>query len=703
MSEHFWDSIKNLESANEADVETLLVMPLLEALGHPRTCIASKQKVLFREGRKNQPGRKPEADFVVYAERPFARATSLLVVETKNTSERLDAGREQGESYAQNLRAPILVMTNGRRFEIWQVQVTTESVRMLDCEVSELAARRGEVESLLSREAIKAHCATIEYKRFDVLAHDLGTYERAEYDRLEPLARSAIPRSLLDVATESRTDVIDLLGERRRGAVVLAPSGYGKTTLAAFLVREGMERRWETSCDVLPVSLFLPDLALGSVGLEEFFTARIAIHRPGFSLAAFRDKARDQGLLVVADAFERVVPERRRGIESALRIFLRDYPKVRLFVTSRSQVAPKDLALPVLHLTRYTVDDLQELAASRSASHHGATHAFDRAPEHVYRMAEIPLLADLLLDRYERERRHTTRIVSLYEAWLDRILAASSPVARAPDQALLESIAGETVSGPITMARAIDLVDSRFDPRETLGRLVEADAISVRGTTVELHHEALADFMRARNFWNATPSTRRADLTRVVFEPSSQFAMLLVATAPTAEERDEAWQAVARSDIRLAVRSLRFAAGDETLGTVDPAGARRLLGDIRQTIETQVTSHFDPIAGLLREEIAGVPVEVLGIEGTASSDGVNYSFFEAGGADEPVMLVEPGGLVRRTGCTAMPCSTSGMGWMQVASSVPHAFVKRWTYSSGRGVFAEVGSGRRNGCSDVFAT
>jgi type I site-specific restriction endonuclease len=179
----FWSSVGSTTYANEADVETRLVLPLLDELGYERQNVGSKVPVLFQEGRASRPGRKPEADFVVYAEEPHGRATSLLVVETKHPNEPLDGGRDQAESYAQNLRAPLFLMTNGRHLQIWQSHITTESRCLLECAVQDIPNVRAQVESLLTKAAAKALCGTIEYKRFDVLADDTTVYERSEFER----------------------------------------------------------------------------------------------------------------------------------------------------------------------------------------------------------------------------------------------------------------------------------------------------------------------------------------------------------------------------------------------------------------------------------------------------------------------------------------------------------------------------------------
>lgn len=638
MSASFWDRVEAVADSREANVETWLVVPLLEALGHDLSCIDAKVPVEFQQGRQKRRGRKPEADFVVYAERPFSRTNSLIVVEVKRSDETLDDGKEQGESYAQSLRAPILMVTNGLRFQLWQMQTTAESARVLDCDVADLAARRGEIEAILSREAIKEYSSKIYYKHFDILARDLGVYERAQYERALPETRNSLIRTLRESDGKRNIDPFSLVFSENRGAVIVGPSGYGKTTLAGFFLRECLERRWEDMAAALPIGVFLPDVVLSGRTFEEFFVDRIASYKPGFALSTLHKIAREQGLLVIADGFERVAPERRAYVEGALRTLLADYPLTRLIVMSRAQVAPSGLDLPVFHLSGFDIQELRELARLRSIVHPEVAHVFAGAPDQIYRIGEVPLLADLIIDRYARERKYVADIPSLYEEWLNRILSASRPFERALDRQLLEDIAIATSAGPITLGRAIELCRSHPNPERTLNSLVEADALSVHGTSVELQHEGLADYLRALRFWNGGQDYRK-ELSLVPLDISSQFPFLLVATAPTADARGETWLAIVRANMHLAVRTLHFAAGDETFGSDAEGDAKRLLADIQSTIETLVTVHLQPIGDLIRKEIAGIDIERLGIRGNMNGDFIAYSFFEAQDKADALELV----------------------------------------------------------------
>jgi hypothetical protein len=105
---------------------------------------------------------------------------------------------------------------------------------------------------------------------------------------------------------------------------------------------------------------------------------------------------------------------------------------------------------------------------------------------------------------------------------------------------------------------------------------------------VELRHEGLADYLRALVFWKNPSFSRGAALAQLKFDPSSQFATLLVATARAADDRGDAWQAIAKADVQLAIRALHLLVGEAVIEPRKPA--LRILDDIRLTIDTLVAA-----------------------------------------------------------------------------------------------------------------
>lgn len=136
----FWDHVPSTaDMRGEANLERLLILPLLSALGYDANDIDSKYPVEFQKGLL---GRKPEADIVCFWGPLHNRDTSLVVVEAKKTGKALPDAKKQGESYAANLRAPLLLLTNGEVLEIWQLQTTQESVHLIKARTDDGRKRR---------------------------------------------------------------------------------------------------------------------------------------------------------------------------------------------------------------------------------------------------------------------------------------------------------------------------------------------------------------------------------------------------------------------------------------------------------------------------------------------------------------------------------------------------------------------------------
>jgi hypothetical protein len=242
----FWNDVPSGPFANEADVEIRLVLPLLHALGYEDSDIHPKYPVVFQEGRR---GRKPEADFVVFYGPLHNKDQSLIVVEAKEPNEPLTNGKAQGESYAFNIRAPLLLLINGTNLEIWQLQVTKESECIVRISVALLLTQRGKIDSCLGKQAAYAYCRSLDGKTISHASADFGLYETAELKRTLKY-QAAVKRTLRIAGSTSEDEPIEsdsLLSSFPSGAIILAPSGYGKTILSIALLRAAIEVRWVSS------------------------------------------------------------------------------------------------------------------------------------------------------------------------------------------------------------------------------------------------------------------------------------------------------------------------------------------------------------------------------------------------------------------------------------------------------------------------
>lgn len=520
------------------------------------------------------------------------------------------------------------------------------------------ANQRGEARATAVANAAPS---TTNERKSDTVAHDLRPYERAELERSAPRLRTAIARRLSDNAKQKLIASKNLLASYARGAVVLGASGYGKTSLAAALLREAIENRWAGTSSRVPFEVFLPDVPLETDGLQKYVYDRIRAHAPAFDQEALRAHGRSDGFVLLADGYERLPLPARTFVSTMLRSLLRDFPATQLFIFSRGQASPVGLELPTLELLEYEHDDLRELARQRSEDAENLRFAMHDAPAYIYRICRHPLIADLVLEHYRWHGRHPTQIAPLYERWLDRVLDAFSPLHRAAYRGLLDRLAEETRHGPVTVSRATELAHALPDPHATLEKLVDADAVSVRGSTLELRHEALADYLRAMRFSTLPPEAFEEELRSLEVDASSQLPFLLVATAQTAEARRVAWQALARKDLKAAIGGLRFAFGDDKASDAGPSVRRStaFFSDILDGFDGVVEPHFADIAERLQATAANYPVARLGIVGLVSAETASYSFEDA---EDGVARVRVGQGQRRSSFYGRSLRRAGFGF-----------------------------------------
>lgn len=626
-SKSFWDQISRAAFTNEASVETGLVLPLLRSLGYDEIeHISPKHSIEFREGRR---GRKPEADFVVFAEKPHTKATSLIVVEAKRPDEALSDGQAQAESYAGNIKAPLFLTTNGERLEIWQYQTTAESERLLECSVKELSAKRGIIEALLTREAAISHSRTLAFKNFNLLARDLSAYEQAEFER-EPSTSDLIPRRLKDPASKKEVLSDILLEAYQAGAVIAGPSGYGKTSLSSQMRCQAVERRWMGGYERLPIEVFLPDAPVGQSDFRRFLLERIAAHCPHMTDAAFQDLLRKEGVILLCDGFERVPPASRSTLARALANFRRDFPKCQLFLFTRPSTLPERLGLTSLEMCDLNREEQDALIRKFwEVQSHRYPSTRDAAGDFLKSLWKYPLLLRLTLETHQQNGRLPNDIATLFRHWLDRIIPASMPIKKRVEmREILTIVAKETVSSPLSEAALVSLAENYSE--DALQQLVDNDAFSKRGDMLEVRHEALADYLRALEMLQLSPEQIGERIEEVSFVADSQFAHLLMAMAQSVEVQGIVWRKVAAQNLSAAISSLRYRA--DVSGSFDTDATQRslrFLSDIMDGIRVPLQSHFGSFSREICSCLAGQVATCIAIEGELrdNEEGVEFAFF----------------------------------------------------------------------------
>jgi Type I restriction enzyme R protein N terminus (HSDR_N) len=589
-----WESSPPSAFSSEADVEQRLVLPLLYALGYDSADIASKYPVQFREGRR---GRKPEADFVCFNGTSHSRDNSLLVVETKAPNQALDGGKEQGESYAANLRAPVLLMTNGSHLQVWQLQITRESEKMIDLAVVDLLANRGRLEALLSKRALVTSCERLSVKSFVKEAGRHKEYRAAVVlRRLE--TETAIKRTLrYKDRNQATLPSVQLMSAHPEGAIILAPSGYGKSTLSRQILRQATERNSGDGEPPLPFLVPLSAIERGIGSLLKYMQQRLDPYSPGMTIDALKESLRLSGGVIVCDSFDRVPAASRIEVESELTNMLRDFPLVQLFVLSRGSVIP-ELPLPVFDLSAPSEEEMRELEILVLGHTAQSTFVASMMPRTLRNICENILVARLAFEYLKKNGQLPVELGLLFRAWLDRLLQGNTLSSSKAVwlESALTVLAERSVDAPIRATEAACILKSHHIESTTIEELIERDALRVHGISLELQHEALADYLRARQLASASESELISKLSTISISKDSLFPTLLMSQLRSRYLQSIFWRRISQTKLEIYLDALRYRFDlSEELQQLDPeALSRGYLEDLLDGIEIPLNA-FCPV------------------------------------------------------------------------------------------------------------
>jgi hypothetical protein len=612
----FWNNLPPGPFANEAAVETHLVVPMLRALGYDDTDIAPKYPVVFREGRS---GRKPEADYVCFDGPVHNQDTSLLVIEVKAPGEPLPKGKEQGESYVASLRAPVLLLTDGLKLEIWQFQWTRQSEKVLDIPIDALSANRGAIEQWVSKSALIDYSTSLKVTSLTQLAADCGRYKDSELKRTAEYA-SSISRTLRSSASEENARKSTcLIDDYPRGAVILAPSGFGKSTLAHQLLRFAFENDTEGGAPSLPVLIPLADLESEGVSIQNFMQQRVAAHCPGVSPAAFTQFLRLSRVTVLCDGFDRVSAPVQRKLNSEFTNLLRDYPHIQIFIFSRGSARP-NADLPVLTLDRLSDEELCELEIHVVGHHHKSAYLVSMMSESLHQICRNALLAKLTFEYWSREQQFPQKIDYLFRSWLEHLLDIGlvDQISVIRREAALTVLAGATVTSPIPVPDAVSLLEQKGFEQDVLKALLACDALRLSGSFIELQHEALADYLRSKDVASLPEDVLLKQLGTMNIARASLYPILLMSQMKSRTLQIALWKRLSEVNLEVYLDALRYRY--DLSGHLNAFGtdelSRACLEDLLDGIELPLAAFFPKLRNSVVEYLVRRDAPKLGITGT---------------------------------------------------------------------------------------
>lgn len=623
---------------NEAAVELKVILPLVQSLGYQLSDISPKHPVVFQEGRR---GRKHEADFVLFAGPVQNEETSLLVIEAKPLSSDLDEARRQAESYALALRAPIVLTCDGNTLEVWQLNLARSSEKILSVPVSEVEARQGEIERHLKKEIVVAYCKALHGKRIVEATGDFGRYEDAELRRTLNFTR-AVARRLKhsDGATVIKSSELAELS--RSGALIVAASGIGKTSLSNMLLRSELTQRRQRERGKIPVHIPFPDLR-SEESILSFAAKRLNAYNASVSEGTIGTVMQSDGVTLILDEFDKLPQNEQRAREAEIRLLLRDNDgQISIFVFSR--VSSK----PILPLPTYQLEPLdhqEKVAVMQMRGVDQAALALHRMPPLLNELCGNPLLLSLASDHYKQTGHFPHRIEQIFRTWLDRTIQDSTRdlAAAGRREQALGILANDIVKRRRSATEAMALLENAGLPSAMINDLVGCDAIVIDAGMVGFHHEALADYLRALTISRLPSDALHTAISSLQMERDSLFPILLMALLPSSEAQALLWKRLTHIEFGVYVEVLRYRADiSARMPTADTQQlGLQFLGDLRDGVTVPLRGFFPALGEAVVSELAEGDARDLAVIGVVSEHSATYSFRPLETGVPPVSVSSP--------------------------------------------------------------
>ncbi|MEP1443928.1 MAG: type I restriction enzyme HsdR N-terminal domain-containing protein [Hyphomicrobiales bacterium] len=636
----FWATCDHLTFANESEVGTKLILPMLAALGYD--CgqdVKSEASVDFtiQQGRRNTRSR---ADYFVFSGEPYDETTSLITIELKSAEYTVESGKRQAESYAHNHRTPIVLLCNGSCIELWQLQSTNACNLLLEVSEGQIAVKRDELEALLSKEAIVHLAKSLTVKDFNQVVRNFSAYQSAELSRLLK-GRPILERKVSPIGPSELHELCPLeLTNLKINSVVIAKSGFGKTTFANALCVQLLQRRNADQSAPLPVAIALPELCSTGQSVTDFTVARLAAHNPAAMASNLKRLIDEQGMLLVLDGLNRVTSNEQRKIIAEINAMLRDHTNLRVAVFSARKPIAQIENANFFELREFQRTDLEALASLYGLS----VHIWSGTPKAVDVMAKIPVLAKRLVEGYHQNGVHFQRIEQVFDNWLEEGLVGLGELDRGLLKDVLFNVADATRSGPIKIGEFYSIISEAGADISLRESAIATGLINIAGNTVELVHETMATYLRAVALVDQKHGDIEAYLSSHGLVENHLFAAILMAVAPDRNTQSIVWNAILKLSLPLAISAVRYRydLSNQLHSYSSNEQSTIYLSDLLQAIGEPTTHFFRGMEYELHEELSGYRTSEIGIAGVVENQHASYTFFDASDCPDKVIVDNQG-------------------------------------------------------------
>jgi hypothetical protein len=363
-------------------------------------------------------------------------------------------------------------------------------------------------------------------------------------------------------------------------------------------------------------------------------------HQAGVTSAFVRDILREHGATIVCDGFNRLGGNLVEEVARNLRLLLRDYPKAQLFVFATEGRSP---VLSLERLILLPLSQGEQLQIVRETNSE-AELFFSQLSSNLQELTSHPLLLSLIARNWQSHRTSDLRVVPIFQTWLDSLVGGPGVKlsVRSTREAALSAIALATIGQPITVQKAAELLVNAGIRAEMLDSLDDAGAFRRSSAgNLELVHEAVADFLQAKDIASGSEEAVNAKIVEMPFVLGSWLPILVLRMLEKSSSRNVLWRRAAETDLRVYVSLLMHSSG-ETIGdtqVVTEKEVRCLLSDIRLGVLDPVRSAFPALEEAIATSAAGYGHHPLAIVGRLDGQRwLSYGFRSEAMLGTPVVL-----------------------------------------------------------------
>jgi hypothetical protein len=240
-------------------------------------------------------------------------------------------------------------------------------------------------------------------------------------------------------------------------------------------------------------------------------------------------------------------------------------------------------------------------------------------PPTLRALCNNPLLLRLALGYWKRENDFPRKIELLFRSWLDNVLETepSDHASAAYREHALTLLSQATFTSPITILEAITLFKKHDLSPAVLNELIGCDAARVGGSVIEVQHEALADYLRAKALASMPDDEIVSLLPNLSMPADSFFPVLLMAQLRTRPLQSALWKRLSEVNLGVYLDALRYrfdVSGE--LEQLDPTKlSEDYLCDLIDGIEGPLNGLFPELREAVLENFTGDENAILAATG----------------------------------------------------------------------------------------